>query len=98
SIGKDENNNIVSTRSDNVCRWWDKNRKEIGFDGLQLKYIKKSGITALTEDIKYMHLDQLYLGHSHRTLADRNYNSKGGRAYKPLDEAIAYIGKQFGLK
>ncbi|WP_417377946.1 hypothetical protein [Gimesia sp.] len=98
SISVDKDNNIVSTRSDNVCRWWDKNRKEIGFDGLQLKYVKKSGITALTENIKYMHLDQLYLGHSHRTLADRNYNSKGGRAYKPLDDAIAFIGKHFGLK
>ena len=57
TIGTDENNNIVSTRSDNVCRWWDKNRKKIGFDGLQLKYVKKSGITALTENIKYMYLD-----------------------------------------
>ena len=59
-------------------------------------------VTALTKNIKYMHLDQLYLGyrmgHSHRTLADRNYKAKGGRAYKPFDDAIAFIGQEYGLK
>lgn len=30
--------------------------------------------------------------------SDRNYNAKGGRAYKLLDDAITFIGKEFGLK
>ena len=36
--------------------------------------------------------------HNGGRLADRNYNAKGGRAYKHLDDAITFIGKEFGLK
>jgi len=89
---------VKTTKADNASRNWGRNRTAYGFKDLQLKFIKKAGVTALSENVTLMHLDQLYLGQTHRTIADKHYNSKGGRAYKPLDLAIAYIGKQFDLK
>ncbi|HBL43401.1 MAG TPA: hypothetical protein DDZ90_08420 [Planctomycetaceae bacterium] len=89
---------VKTTKADNASRNWGRNRATYGFKDLQLKFVKKAGVTALAENIQYIPLKPIYLGQTHRTIADKHYDSKGGRAYKPLDQAIAYIGKQFGLK
>tara|TARA_R110002095_G_scaffold189106_1_gene166570 strand:+ start:340 stop:1866 length:1527 start_codon:yes stop_codon:yes gene_type:complete len=91
------NGKSKATKADNASRNWGRNRTDWGFAGLQLKYVKKAGVTAMAEKLEYIPLKQLYLGHSHETIADKHYDSKGGRPYKPLDQAITWLGKQFGL-
>lgn len=92
---KDENK---ISRYDLVSRNWTDIRTEAGFAGKQLKWLRKTGSTTLKKDKFYMFLDQLYLGHAKPNVADKHYNYIEGDVYKPLDEATAYLGKQFGLK
>ena len=92
---KDENK---ISRFDLVSRNWTDIRTEAGFAGKQLKWLRKTGSTTLKKDKFYMFLDQLYLGHAKPNVADKHYNYIEGDVYKPLDEATAYLGKQFGLK
>lgn len=93
-----ETGEVETKRSDNVSRNWQKVRAEYGLPARQLKFIRKTGSSCLNENIKYMRLSQLYLGQTHQTVADKHYNAYDGAIYKPLDEAIAFIGKQFGIK
>ena len=44
-----------------------------------------------------MGLDSLYLGHSWANMADKHYNAFDGHIYKPLDEAIDWLGIEFDL-
>ena len=63
----------------------------------QLKYLRKTGSTKLRSDRRFFSLDSLYLGHSWVTIADKHYNAFDGHPYAPLDEAIDWLGEQFGL-
>ncbi len=64
----------------------------------QLKYLRKTGSSKLRSDRRFLSLDSLYLGHSWVTIADKHYNAFDGQAYPPLDEAIEWLGEQFGFK
>lgn len=85
-------------RYDTVCRAYGRLRKEHAeLPNKSLKFLRKTGSTRLRGDTTFMLLDQLYLGHSHKTIADRHYNAFDGGPYSPLDEAITWLGQEFGL-
>jgi hypothetical protein len=64
----------------------------------QLKYLRKTGSSKLRSDSRFLSLDSLYLGHSWVTIADKHYNVFDGQPYQPLDEAIAWLGKEFKIR
>lgn len=91
----DENHHI---RYDTVCRTYGRLRKKhTELPRKSLKFLRKTGSTKIKGDRRFMGLDQLYLGHSHQTIADKHYNAFDGEPYAPLDEAIEWLGKQFGF-
>ena len=63
----------------------------------QLKYLRKTGSSKLRSDRRFFSLDSLYLGHSWVTIADKHYNTFDGQPYPPLDEAIDWLGAEFGI-
>ena len=63
----------------------------------QLKFLRKTGSSKLRSDRRFLSLDSLYLGHSWVTIADKHYNVFDGQPYPPLDEAIEWLGKEFGV-
>ena len=62
----------------------------------QLKFLRKTGSTKIKSNREFMALDSLYLGHSWATVADKHYNAFDGQTYSPLDEAIDWLGSEFG--
>ncbi len=85
-------------RYDTVCRMYNRLRKKHPeLPDKSLKFLRKTGATRIRGDMRYMALNQLYLGHSHQTIADKHYNAFDGQPYAPLDEAIAWLGSQFGF-
>lgn len=62
----------------------------------QLKFLRKTGSSHLRGNTAFMSLDSLYLGHSWITVADKHYNAFDGKPYVPLDEAIDWLGREFG--
>jgi hypothetical protein len=64
----------------------------------QLKYLRKTGSSKLRGDMRFFSLDSIYLGHAWATIADKHYNAFDGQPYPPLDEAISWLGRQFGVK
>jgi hypothetical protein len=96
-----------------LLRWWvnmkkrksttsDKKAKETRekpkLPDKQLKYLRKTGSSKLRSDRRFFSLDSLYLGHSWVTLADKHYNAFDGQPYPPLDEAIEWLGAEFGVE
>ncbi|MAX39907.1 MAG: hypothetical protein CME33_25465 [Gimesia sp.] len=96
-IKKDSSGKFIATKHDNTSRGWQKIRKEAGLDKI-LKYIRKTGATTIKSESKHKSEERLYLGHTPDNMADLHYNIMEGQVYKPLDEAIGFLGKQFGLK
>ena len=64
----------------------------------QLKYLRKTGSSMLRSDRRFFSLDSLYLGHAWVTIADKHYNAFDGQPYEPLDEAIQWLGQEFGVE
>lgn len=62
----------------------------------QLKFLRKTGSTKIRGNRAFMALDSLYLGHSWATVADKHYNAFDGQPFAPLDEAIEWLGSEFG--
>lgn len=62
----------------------------------QLMFLRKSGSTKIRSKREFMSLDSLYLGHSWATVADKHYNAFDGQPYDPLDEALRWLGEEFG--
>ncbi len=87
---------LTSASHDNVSRNWQCKRKRIGLDGKELRGIRKTGSTTLKQHSYLGWTTGLYLGHS-GDIKDRHYDAKDGRIYKPLDEAIVWLGEQFGI-
>ena len=58
------------------------------------KFFRKAGSSALATHPEYSRFDQLYLGHTPTTVADRHYTAI---PQKLFDEAIKWLGKQFGV-
>ena len=85
-------------RYDTVCRLYGTLRKKLTtLPDKSLKFLRKTGSTKIKSNTQYMHLDQLYLGHSHQTIADKHYNAFDGEPFPPLDEAIEWLGRELGL-
>jgi len=96
SIQVNENGESVVKRNDNLSRNWQDIRKEYGFDGKLLKYVRKTGSTNIS--MKYSErLEQMYLGQTHVTVSDKHYNIVEGEIHPLLDEAVAWLGKQYGF-
>jgi hypothetical protein len=64
----------------------------------QMKFLRKTGSSKLRSDRKFFSLDSLYLGHALATIADKHYNVFDGQPFVPLDEALEWLGEQFGIK
>lgn len=62
----------------------------------QLKFLRKTGSTKIKSNREFMALDSLYLGHSWATVADKHYNAFDGEPFAPLDEALDWLGSEFG--
>lgn len=74
-----------------------KTKKEKKLPQKKLMFLRKTGSTKIKSLRKFMGLDSLYLGHSWANMADKHYNAFDGHIYKPLDEAIDWLGKEFDL-
>jgi integrase len=64
--------------------------KKLEMPNRPLKLIRKTSATLL-KNSPYGHLQSLFLGHSPRDMADRHYSGEVS-----LDDAIDYLGKQYG--
>lgn len=98
TITTDKAGTVKVARFDNTSRHWQKVRKDAGLNGKQLKFIRKTGSTTIRGNLKFTSLEKLYLGHSPDNIADLHYNVMEGQVFKPLDQAISYVGKLFGIK
>jgi hypothetical protein len=67
------------------------------FPKKQMKYLRKTGSSKLRSDRRFLSLDTVYLGHSWATIADKHYYAFDGQPYQPLDEAIEWLGQEFGI-
>lgn len=85
---------LKTTTYDNVSRMWGKMKKAgKEMPDKQLKGLRKTGSATVKEfDIE---MRGLYLGHV-GGIADKHYDPKSGKPYKPLDEAIQYLGWKYG--
>ncbi|WP_417376743.1 hypothetical protein [Gimesia maris] len=91
------NGQMITRRSDNISRHWQNIRDDAGLKGKLLKYVRKTGSTKLNSELLYRPYHQMYLGHAFESVSDRNYNAYDGEIYKPLDQAITWLGKQYGF-
>lgn len=90
---------------DNLSRNWQAKRRGLlelkkpvkAAKGKTLKQLRKTGSTTITGNPQIGWVHQIYLGHA-ASIADKHYNAHDGRVYKPLDEAIAFLGKEFRIK
>ncbi len=73
-----------------------KKKKKTELPDKQLKFLRKTGSTRIKSNQRYMSLDSIYLGHSWATVADKHYNAFDGQPYDPLDEALEWLGAEFG--
>ena len=60
-----------------------------------LKSLRKTSATLLDSEAKYSRFVQHFLGHASKTVAEEHYLDRGG---SPFDEAIMWLGQQYGLK
>ena len=60
-----------------------------------LKQLRKTSSNLLFNDKRFKNLHTLFLGHSPRTVAETNYVEPNDDT---LDEAIAWLGEQYGVK
>jgi integrase len=59
-----------------------------------LKSLKKTSATLIRGNEKYASLESLFLGHAPQTMADKHY---AAAPQELLDEAISWLGEQYGL-
>ncbi|HWL08428.1 MAG TPA: tyrosine-type recombinase/integrase [Planctomicrobium sp.] len=73
--------------------WWTRNKKEYG--NKRLDYLRKTGSTIIA---KYdRNLDEMYLGENLSTTARVHYSFHDGDPNQALDDAIRFLGSEFGL-
>jgi hypothetical protein len=80
-------------------RWTDLKRSESRKENLpqkELKFLRKTGSTKLKGHENFLTLDSMYLGHSYTKVSDKHYNAFDGLPFLPLDNAIDWLGTQFG--
>lgn len=102
---KKENGNTSETLWTSIGRRYSnmktakpKKKKKPQLPDKQLKFLRKTGSTKIRGSKQFMSLDSLYLGHSWATVADKHYNAFDGQPYGPLDDAIDWLGSEFGMK
>jgi integrase len=82
-------------RADNVAAAWDYRVKKVQLaPGKSLKNFRKTSATRLKSDHRYADLRHHFLGHAAATMADRHYSAE---SQARLDEAVAWLGQQYGL-
>jgi integrase len=59
-----------------------------------LKSLKKTSATLIRGNEKYASLESLYLGHAPQSMADKHY---AAAPQELLDEAISWLGEEYGL-
>lgn len=82
---------------DNLTRDWMRKRQTIEqLPNKELKGLRKTGATTIKQHPHLGWIRKLYLGQV-GDVTDKHYDAKDGRAYQPLDDAIKYLGEQFGV-
>lgn len=79
---------------DNVASAFARLRRKVGIPK-PLKLFRKTSATLLKSSKQFSGVETLFLGHSPRTVSDRHY-SQAPQAL--LDEALVWLGKQYGIK
>ena len=85
-----------------MCRQWWRLRHEYKstkgkFPDKKLMHLRHTGSSTIATKKDFIWVKTLYLGDAPIEIADRHYNPHDGQVYKPLDEALQYLGKQFRL-
>ncbi len=85
------------SKTDCIRLAWRRFRKKKfeGKDGITLKRFRKTGATLLSDNKEYQSCKFLYLGHAPSSIADKNYTPP---PQKTFDEAVEWLGQQFGIK
>jgi len=78
-----------------IKTWWFRHKKEYGFDHKRLDYLRKTGSTIIARKDK--NLDEFYLGESLKTTSRIHYSFTDGESLKELDDAIAFLGAEYGF-
>lgn len=83
-------------KADNIATLFQHLRRKVNLKGKgkSLKVFRKTSATRLKGSKEYRDLRYYFLGHSDRTVADRNYAAESQTL---MDEAIKWLGKQYGL-
>jgi hypothetical protein len=80
-------------KSDNIASNYAHLKRRLGFKK-PLKQLRKTSASLLETHPVYGRLTTLFLGHSPRNLKDRHYAAPSQAL---LDEAVAWLGEQYGL-
>ena len=102
---------LLNSNGEQLCRSWIGNDgKAKHVDNIAMKYkrlvkkdddrptlkqLRKTSSNLLFNDKRFKNLHTLFLGHSPRTVAETNYVEPNDDT---LDEAIAWLGEQYGVK
>jgi integrase len=83
-------------KADNIATNFAHLRRKVGMmgEGKSLKVFRKTSSTRLKGSKDYRDLRYFFLGHSARTVADRNYAAE---SQAMMNEAIEWLGRQYGL-
>lgn len=81
-------------KTDNIASAFARLRRKVGIPK-PLKVFRKTSATLLQSSKQFSGIVSLFLGHSPRSIADRHY-AQAPQAL--LDEALVWLGKQYGIK
>lgn len=82
-------------KSDNIRSAYSRVVRKLKLEPKPLKLIRKTCATKLADHPEYANCRFMYLGHSDVTIADKHYVKPNQKLF---DQAILWLGKQFGLK
>ncbi|MGZ0173119.1 MAG: hypothetical protein ACKVHE_26600 [Planctomycetales bacterium] len=85
---------VTLKKIDNVASAFARLRRKTGIKK-SLKYFRKTSATLLKSNKDYRGLDVLFLGHAPATVAERHYTQAPQLL---LNEALAWLGQQYGIE
>lgn len=91
-ISIDPTTNKIS-KSCSVSTAWKREMKKHGIQ-YSIKYFRKTSGNLIANNPDYHHLDELFLGHSRKTVADKHYKFTMKHV---LDKALQWLGEQYEL-
>lgn len=99
-INMDVSGLAKETNYNTLTRQWGRMKKKRNSklpQKLQLRHLRHTGSTTLKSKKEFGYLDILYLADCFTSIPDKHYNAWDGEVFEPLDEAITWLGEQFGF-